>query len=176
MSYAQTTPNFQLPQWVLSEPPQMNDFNTAFSNIDQKAVPNVREINTHPLSSDITLTPADISSAPWATSTTGTDNGWTFRYQKSGYCKAIVQIYKTLQSGDTPLNGQLACYLPTGLEPTNTQYLTVRAVNGSTLIDMGTAELRTDNGLYMFCKQSSTAAEYIAYGEILLAQDLGDES
>ena len=33
MSYSGTTPNLGLPQWVLSDPPQMNDFNTAFSNI-----------------------------------------------------------------------------------------------------------------------------------------------
>ena len=34
MSYESTTPNLGLPQWVLSDPPQMNDFNSAFSNID----------------------------------------------------------------------------------------------------------------------------------------------
>lgn len=37
MSYASQTPNLGLPQWILSEPPQMTDFNTAFSNIDQFA-------------------------------------------------------------------------------------------------------------------------------------------
>ena len=67
------------------------------------------------------------------------------------------------------------CYVPAALKPVNAQYLTVRAVNGSALIDMGTAELKEDNGLYLFCKKSSTAAEYIIYGEILLAEDLGDE-
>ena len=36
MSYQSTTPNFDLPQWVYSDPPQMNDFNTAFANIDEK--------------------------------------------------------------------------------------------------------------------------------------------
>lgn len=40
MSYQSTTPNFNLPQWVYSDPPQMNDFNTAFANIDEKAIPN----------------------------------------------------------------------------------------------------------------------------------------
>lgn len=39
MSYQASTPNFQLPQWVYSEPPQMNDFNTAFSHIDEMAFP-----------------------------------------------------------------------------------------------------------------------------------------
>ena len=39
MSYQSTTPNFDLPQWVYSDPPQMNDFNTAFANIDEKAIP-----------------------------------------------------------------------------------------------------------------------------------------
>lgn len=37
MSYSGTTPNLGLPQWVLSDPPQMNDFNTAFSNISEFA-------------------------------------------------------------------------------------------------------------------------------------------
>ena len=40
MSYQSTTPNFDLPQWLYSDPPQMNDFNTAFANIDEKAIPN----------------------------------------------------------------------------------------------------------------------------------------
>lgn len=39
MSYQSTTPKFDLPQWVYTDPPQMNDFNTAFSNIDSKAQP-----------------------------------------------------------------------------------------------------------------------------------------
>ena len=175
MSYVQKTANFQLPQWELSEPPQMNDFNTAFLNIDQKAVPTTRTINSHSLSSDITLTPKDLKNEPWETVKTANDNDWTLRYQKSGYRRAIIQVYKTLQSSDTPLSNQVVCYVPAALKPVNTQYLTVRAVNGSALIDTGTAELRTDKGLYLFCEKSSTAAEYIAYGEILLAEDLGDE-
>lgn len=35
MSYSSTTPNLGLPQWVLSDPPQMADFNSAFSTIDE---------------------------------------------------------------------------------------------------------------------------------------------
>lgn len=35
MSYSSTTPNLGLPQWVLSDPPQMADFNNAFSTIDE---------------------------------------------------------------------------------------------------------------------------------------------
>ena len=176
MSYVQKTTNFQLPQWELSEPPQMTDFNTAFSNIDEKAVPTIRTINGHSLSSNITLTMDDLNAEPWKSAKTTADNSWTIRYQKSGYCRVKIEVYKTLQAADTPLSNQVVCYVPAALKPVNTQYLTVRAVNGSALIDMGTAEISTDNGLYMFCKQSSTAAEYIAYGEILLAQDLGDES
>lgn len=119
------------------------------------------------------LTNAD--NAIWTTYKTMTDNNWTIRFQKPGYRRAKIEVYKTLQAADTPLSNQVVCYVPAALKPVNTQYLTVRAVNGSALIDMGTAELRTDNGLYLFCKKSSTAAEYIAYGEILLAEDLGDE-
>lgn len=37
MSYVSQTPNLGLPQWILSEPPQMSDFNGAFSSIDQFA-------------------------------------------------------------------------------------------------------------------------------------------
>lgn len=139
-------------------------------------VPTARKINGYSLSSNITLTPEDLKNEPWKSTKTTTDNGWTIRYQKSGYRRALIQVYKTLQAADTPLSNQIACYVPAALKPVNTQYLTVRAVNGSALIDMGTAELKGDNGLYLFCKKSSTAAEYIAYGEILLAEDLGDES
>lgn len=35
MSYSSETPNLGLPQWVLSDPPQMVDFNNAFSTIDE---------------------------------------------------------------------------------------------------------------------------------------------
>lgn len=37
MSYTSETPNLGLPQWILSDPPQMSDFNTAFSRIDEFA-------------------------------------------------------------------------------------------------------------------------------------------
>ncbi len=39
MGYNSTTPNLGLPQWILSNPPQMSDFNTAFSKIDEFAGP-----------------------------------------------------------------------------------------------------------------------------------------
>lgn len=37
MSYQSTTPNLGLPQWVLSDGPQMSDFNGAFQDIDNFA-------------------------------------------------------------------------------------------------------------------------------------------
>lgn len=37
MSYNSTTPHLQLPQWILSDPPQMTDFNIAFGRIDDIA-------------------------------------------------------------------------------------------------------------------------------------------
>ena len=46
MSYQSTTPKFDLPQWVYTDPPQMNDFNTAFSNIDSKAQSQTTARNT----------------------------------------------------------------------------------------------------------------------------------
>lgn len=39
MSYSGTTPNIGLPQWVLSDAPQMADFNNAFSDIDSFVQP-----------------------------------------------------------------------------------------------------------------------------------------
>ena len=42
MSYNSQTPNLGLPQWILSDPPQMSDFNTAFSRIDDFAEPLVK--------------------------------------------------------------------------------------------------------------------------------------
>ena len=42
MSYNSQTPNLRLPQWILSDPPQMSDFNSAFSNIDEFAAPFVQ--------------------------------------------------------------------------------------------------------------------------------------
>lgn len=120
---------------------------------------------------------ANLDNILWTDQKTIEDNGWTIRYQKSGYCRALIQIYKTLQAADTPLSNQIACYVPSSLKPVNTQYLTVRTVgNTGTLHGMGTAELKsTDKGLYLFCEKSNYQAEYIAYGEILLAEDLGDE-
>ena len=150
--------------------------NVTLTAANVNAVPTSRRINNKTLTDNVTLTMGDLNAEPWKSAKTTADNSWTIRYQKSGYCRVKIEVYKTLQAADTPLSNQVVCYVPAALKPVNTQYLTVRAVNGSALIDMGTAELRTDNGLYMFCKQSSTAAEYIAYGEILLAQDLGDES
>lgn len=35
MSYSGTTENLNLPQWILSDPPQMADFNSALLRIDQ---------------------------------------------------------------------------------------------------------------------------------------------
>lgn len=43
MGYNSTTQNLGLPQWILSNPPQMSDFNTAFSKIDEFAGPNGTE-------------------------------------------------------------------------------------------------------------------------------------
>ena len=42
MSYNSQTPNLGLPQWILSDPPQMSDFNGAFSKIDEFAAPLVQ--------------------------------------------------------------------------------------------------------------------------------------
>ncbi len=39
MSYHSTTAHLELPQWILSDAPQMSDFNTAFSKIDAFAGP-----------------------------------------------------------------------------------------------------------------------------------------
>ena len=71
MSYNATTQNFALPQWVLTDPPQMTDFNTAFQNISSGAALNTRTINGHPLTADVTVSAADVGAVP----TTRTVNG-----------------------------------------------------------------------------------------------------
>ena len=56
MSYSSTTPNFGLPQWQMADTIAMMDFNTAFEDIDSKAVPVTRKINGQPLTEDINIT------------------------------------------------------------------------------------------------------------------------
>jgi hypothetical protein len=121
MSYQSTTPNFDLPQWVYSDPPQMNDFNTAFANIDEKAIPNdekgtangvatlnssgklvqmpsasdvgavptTRTVNGKALSSNISLTAADVGAVSQTVYELTPQNGWTAASAASA-CHLVV--------------------------------------------------------------------------------------
>lgn len=100
MSYQSSTPNLNLPQWIYTDPPQMQDFNGAFVNIDnfagQKgqasglasldssgkleqmptaadvgAVPTSRTVNGKALSSNISLTAADVGAVPTSRTVNG---------------------------------------------------------------------------------------------------------
>lgn len=172
MSYVQKTPNFQLPQWVLSEPPQMDDFNTAFSNIDQKAVPNIRQINTHPLSADITLTPEDLSAAPWATTKEANEGDWEVDYWKAGYKQAGFVAHKNYPSGTTEAAYTLVCYLP--FSSSIVQRFPVEISNGGLLLGVTMGKIE-GNGLYIATPKIDIAAEYYASAIVNIDNNLGDE-
>lgn len=103
MSYNSTTPNFGLPQWILSDPPQMTDFNTAFSNIDSEAVKNTTTINGKPLSSNVTLTPSDIGALPSNAISSGnnTNGSWIQFPDGTMICYGYVRITQTTPSEGT---------------------------------------------------------------------------
>lgn len=64
MSYSSETPVFGLPQWQMSDIISMLDFNNAFLNIDNKAVPKTRKVNGKALSTDISLSSSDVGAVP----------------------------------------------------------------------------------------------------------------
>ena len=98
MSYQSKTPNFELPQWVYTDPPQMNDLNTAFANLDSKAVKNTTTINGKPLSSDVSLTPSDIGALPSNAISSGSNsNGsWVEFPDGTMICYGYVRITQSI--------------------------------------------------------------------------------
>jgi hypothetical protein len=156
MSYQSTTPNFDLPQWVYSDPPQMNDFNTAFANIDEKAIPNdekgtangvatlnssgklvqmpsasdvgavptTRTVNGKALSSNISLTAADVGAVSQTVYELTPQNGWTAASAASA-CHLVVTgrlaaITARLTAPSATINSSnsLIFNLPSGVVPT----------------------------------------------------------
>lgn len=112
MSYQSTTPNFDLPQWVYTDPPQMNDFNTAFSNIDSNAVPNTRTVNGKALSSNITLTAANVSAVPTSRTVNGKALSSNITLSASDVGAVTQTVYElTPQNGWTVASAASACHL-----------------------------------------------------------------
>ena len=130
MSYQSTTPKFDLPQWVYTDPPQMNDFNTAFSNIDSKAQPQTEARST--------LVKADASGALVA-AVEGTDYNIVMDYNsqliaQAGYniSELVVQkigkkvlfsnIITLSGSGKFSLAGNHVATIPDEIKPPRATY------------------------------------------------------
>lgn len=67
MSYNSQTPNLGLPQWILSNPPQMSDFNTAFSLVDNFAGEVNQDLKTLTFSKGSTYTIGEYISTGYVT-------------------------------------------------------------------------------------------------------------
>lgn len=186
MSYQSTTPNFDLPQWVYSDPPQMNDFNTAFANIDEKAIPNdekgaangvatlnssgklaqmpsasdvgavptTRTVNGKALSSNISLTAADVGAVSQTVYELTPQNGWTAASAASA-CHLIVTgklaaLTARLRAPSTTINSNnsLIFNLPSGVIPT--KYIDVVMTCGGDISNAAGAQIGTGGSVVAF--------------------------
>ena len=196
MSYQSTTPNFDLPQWVYSDPPQMNDFNTAFANIDEKAIPNdekgtangvatlnssgklvqmpsasdvgavptTRTVNGKALSSNISLTAADVGAVSQTIYQLTPQNGWTAASAASA-CHLIVTgrlaaITARLFAPSTTINNSnnTIFTLPNGVVPTG--YIDVVMTNGGDIANASGCQIGTDGRVVMFSGELPTTGQY----------------
>ena len=129
MSYQSTTPNFDLPQWVYSDPPQMNDFNTAFANIDEKAIPNDEKgtangVATLDGSGKLVQMPtaADVGAVSQAVYQLTPQNGWVVASAASVCCLVVTGKLATLiarlKGPNTTISDATAIFtLPQGIVP-----------------------------------------------------------
>ena len=129
MSYQSTTPNFDLPQWVYSDPPQMNDFNTAFANIDEKAIPNDEKgtangVATLDGSGKLVQMPtaADVGAVSQAVYQLTPQNGWVVASAASACCLVVTGKLATLiarlKGPYTTISDATAIFtLPQGIVP-----------------------------------------------------------
>ena len=129
MSYQSTTPNFDLPQWVYSDPPQMNDFNTAFANIDEKAIPNDEKgtangVATLDGSGKLVQMPtaADVGAVSQAVYQLTPQNGWVVASAASACCLVVTGKLATLiarlKGPNTTISDATAIFtLPQGIVP-----------------------------------------------------------
>ena len=203
MSYQSTTPNFDLPQWVYSDPPQMNDFNTAFANIDEKAIPNdekgaanvatlnssgklaqmpsasdvgavptTRTVNGKALSSNISLTAADVGAVSQTVYELTPQNGWTAASAASA-CHLIVTgklaaLTARLRAPSTTINSNnsLIFNLPSGVIPT--KYIDVVLSCGGDISKAGGVQIGTDGRVVVFAGELGTVNDPYSIDAVFL--------
>lgn len=161
MSYQSTTPNFDLPQWVYSDPPQMNDFNTAFANIDEKAIPNDEKgaangVATLNSSGKLAQMPtaADVGAVSQTVYELTPQNGWTAASAASA-CHLVVTgrlaaITARLTAPSATINSSnsLIFNLPSGVVPT--KYIDVVMTCGGDISNAAGAQIGTGGSVVVF--------------------------
>ena len=161
MSYQSTTPNFDLPQWVYSDPPQMNDFNTAFANIDEKAIPNDEKgtangVATLDGSGKLVQMPtaADVGAVSQAVYELTPQNGWKASSVASA-CHLIVTgrlaaITARLMAPSATIDSSnsLIFNLPSGVVPT--KYIDVVMTCGGDISNAAGAQIGTGGSVVAF--------------------------
>lgn len=161
MSYQSTTPNFDLPQWVYSDPPQMNDFNTAFANIDEKAIPNDEKgtangVATLDGSGKLVQMPtaADVGAVSQTVYELTPQNGWTAASAASA-CHLVVTgrlaaITARLTAPSATINSSnsLIFNLPSGVVPT--KYIDVVMTCGGDISNAAGAQIGTGGSVVAF--------------------------
>lgn len=161
MSYQSTTPNFDLPQWVYSDPPQMNDFNTAFANIDEKAIPNDEKgaangVATLNSSGKLVQMPSasDVGAVSQTIYQLTPQNGWTAASAASA-CHLVVTgrlaaITARLTAPSATINSSnsLIFNLPSGVVPT--KYIDVVMTCGGDISNAAGAQIGTGGSVVAF--------------------------
>ena len=161
MSYQSTTPNFDLPQWVYSDPPQMNDFNTAFANIDEKAIPNDEKgtangVATLDGSGKLVQMPSasDVGAVSQTVYELTPQNGWKAASVASA-CHLIVTgrlaaitARLTAPSATIDSSNNLIFNLPSGVVPT--KYIDVVMTCGGDISNAAGAQIGTGGSVVAF--------------------------
>lgn len=161
MSYQSTTPNFDLPQWVYSDPPQMNDFNTAFANIDEKAIPNDEKgvangVATLNSSGKLVQMPSasDVGAVSQTVYELTPQNGWKAASAASA-CHLIVTgklaaitARLTAPSATIDSSNSLIFNLPSGVVPT--KYIDVVMTCGGDISNAAGAQIGTGGSVVAF--------------------------
>ena len=161
MSYQSTTPNFDLPQLVYSDPPQMNDFNTAFANIDEKAIPNDEKgtangVATLNSSGKLVQMPSasDVGAVSQTVYELTPQNGWKAASVASA-CHLIVTgrlaaitARLTAPSATIDSSNSLMFNLPSGVVPT--KYIDVVMTCGGDISNAAGAQIGTGGSVVAF--------------------------
>lgn len=179
MSYQSTTPNFDLPQWVYSDPPQMNDFNTAFANIDEKAIPNDEKgaangVATLNSSGKLAQMPSasDVGAVSQTVYELTPQNGWTAASAASA-CHLIVTgklaaLTARLRAPSTTINSNnsLIFNLPSGVIPT--KYIDVVLSCGGDISKAGGVQIGTDRRVVVFAGELGTVNDPYSIDAVFL--------